>query len=152
MKTFTALMNNMAKEEIAEELRSGTDERRSRETLLSLSKEELVNDLYNAQVDVWSDASSDDPDDPDHGKRIPYIGWWWRYTDFVNKRVPIGRSDTGYIGVMENNKWYYPERLMSPEEVDAFISYLDRAFSETDPQETYHIFAELREWMQSLEV
>lgn len=121
------------------------------DTLLNKSKDELINDAFNARVAQWVDR--------DEEKRIPYIGWFWRYPDFLNKRVCIG--DCGkFIGVMENNKWGYPSRFMTEQEVDTFISYLDLAFTEMDKggnvseneARAEKIFKELWIWFQTLTI
>jgi len=129
--------------------------------LRTLSKEELINELYNKRVAEWADFDDDDnpPDSNHRGKRIPYIGWFWRHADFADRRISIGDTG-GYIGVMENNKWGYRERLMTPEEVDTFTGYLDRAFAENSKSgdkaqlraNAERVFAELRQWFQALEV
>jgi len=124
--------------------------------LRTLSKEGLINELYNSRVAEWADFDDEDhpPDSDHHGKRIPYIGWFWRHADFANKQISIGNTG-GYIGVMENNKWGYPERLMTAEEFDMFTGYLDRAFAENGQnrkKNVEQIFAELRQWFQTLEI
>lgn len=126
--------------------------------LQAKTKEELINDIYNDRVGSLADfEKGDSADDTTTGKRIPYIGWFWRYTDFAGKRISIGNTGK-YIGVMENNKWGYPEREMSEEEATTFIGYLDEAFAvrapggEASQRNAEKIFAEMRTWFQSLKV
>jgi len=77
--------------------------------------DELVNNALNdfiAEHDKWGD---DERDPYGHGKRIPYIGWFWRSVDFANEYYTIG--DCGeFIGFMENNKWGYASRRLTPDE------------------------------------
>ena len=128
--------------------------------LLEQSKEQLVNDIYNDRVGALADFEDEHKkfDDTGTGKRIPYIGWFWRHTDFVNKRISIGNTGR-YVGVMENNKWGYPERLMTEEEATKFIEYLEAAFAElnkynssTSRANAERVFADMRAWFQSLDV
>jgi hypothetical protein len=103
--------------------------------LLSLSKEQLVNDIYNDEIREYADfADGDSANDTTTGKRIPYIGWFWRDTDFAERNITIGKAtvesgyaESGYVGVMEKNKWDYPERQMTPEEAATFIDFLEQA-------------------------
>jgi hypothetical protein len=124
------------------------------------TKDELVNELYNDRVSSLADYTDQEEttiDKHNHGKRIPYIGWFWRATGFVTKDISIGNCGD-FIGVMENNKWGYAERHMTEEEADKFIEYLERAFaerskggtvSETDAKSEV-VFNELWDWMQTL--
>lgn len=90
-----------------------------------LKKEELVativNDRLNDFMGNHADYRESDTDPRGHGKRVPYIGWFWRSTDFYNKRIAIGDCG-GFIGVMENNKWDYPERDLTEDEADKVIA------------------------------
>jgi hypothetical protein len=117
--------------------------------LQNKTKEELINILYNTRIASIADFSPDENKELDkhgYGKRIPYIGWFWRSADFINKRISIG--DCGdYVGVMENNKWGYAEREMTEDEVDKFIDYLERALLHTKSEA---IFNELWDWFQTL--
>lgn len=130
------------------------------EHLKQQTKESLINELYNRRVDKLADFAKDEKvyDDTNTGKRIPYIGWFWRDADFVTPQISIGRTNDGYIGVMENNKWDYPERLMTEQEASTFIDFLESAFAERGRVDTTKehitrsekIFAEMRAWFQSL--
>lgn len=127
--------------------------------LKQFKKDKLINMVYNNYVQDWSDSQESDSDDEDclNKKRIPYIGWYWRDTDFVNKKISIGNAQ-GYIGVMENNKWGYGERYMTPEEADIFIGFIDKAIGESKKggivseihESVYEVFKEMRDWMQTL--
>lgn len=124
-----------------------------------MSKNELVNLVYNDKVADISDAPDDEVPQPVNGKRVPYIGWFWRSCDFVGKRISIGDAGN-YIGVMENNKWDYPERYMTEEEANTFISFLDQAFEARSKSgvlselitERNSVLEKMREWMQELKV
>lgn len=104
----------------------GKDISECTEKISEYEKEDLValiiNNRLNDFVSHYSDyEENEQPQDRSvingkgHGKRIPYIGWFWRSTDFVAGNISIG--DCGdFIGVMENNKWGYPERKLTGEE------------------------------------
>lgn len=80
----------------------------------------VVNNRLNDFVAHYADYGKDEEDEHGHGKRVPYIGWFWRATDFIGGRIPIGRCE--FIGVMENNKWDYPERYLTPKEVEQVVN------------------------------
>lgn len=94
-----------------------------REALGDRTKDALVDELINRDlnglVGRYADFENDDGDveaDPyGHGKRVPYIGWFWREVDFANGVYVIGACSE-YIGFMENNKWGYPQRRLIPSE------------------------------------
>ena len=94
----------------------------------------IINQHYNSFLSQYADFGKEEvplnPAHPGipHGKRIPYIGWFWRATDWANGRVSIGNSGE-FIGVMENNKWDYPERNLTPEEFQQVISIIDSAIA-----------------------
>lgn len=129
------------------------------ESLQAKSKEELVNEAFNAFVAEYTDFSKADTAKYERDKRVPYIGWFWRYTDFVGKHISIGNCGS-FIGVMENNKWGYPEHLMSEQEVDTFIAFIDRAYEESHKggdleqiqNNTNNVFEECWNWFQTLEI
>jgi hypothetical protein len=123
------------------------------------TQNEMINDLYNSRVGSWADYENGESGPHGTGKRIPYIGWFWRPTDFVGKKICIG--DAGQmIGVMERNKWGYPARWMTEEEVDKFIEYLERAFTELDrggvvselEATAEKVFVECWQWFQTLKI
>lgn len=117
------------------------------ESLQSKTKDELVNELYNKSVSDFADFNESDIDKHGHGKRIPYIGWFWRNTGFVNKSISIG--DCGdFVGVMEHNRWGYPEREMTEPEVDKFIEYLEHVFIASETREA--VIDGLWDWFQTL--
>lgn len=129
------------------------------EALQKMSHDDLVNDLYNRRVSEWSDYEQNSEYSSPTGKRIPYIGWFWRDTDFAGKKIRIGDTG-GFIGVMESNKWGYPERVMTEQEVDTFIGFLERGFSyenadvnEKKPKaRAEEEFRKLYDWFQTLEI
>lgn len=114
-----------------------------------------INDRYNERIAELADFEGDDDayDAATFGKRIPYIGWIWRDVDIAGKRIPIGNTGT-LIGVMDSNKWGYPERLMTEEEAATFIGYLDAGLAAwaTEREQAEQTFAELRRWFQGLRV
>lgn len=100
-------------------------------------RDDLVHQIVNAKINDFVGALADydedeKPQDPTiangigSGKRVPYIGWYWRSVDWCSKQVPIG--DCGeFIGFMENNKWDYPERLLTPKEFDEVMKIVIKA-------------------------
>lgn len=109
----------------------------ARKSLLEYEKEDLVHLLINTRYNDFISrlanySEGEDPQEPElangfpHGKRAPFIGWFWRNTDFSRKKISIGDSGE-FIGIMENNKWGYPERLLTEEEADKVIEIVERA-------------------------
>jgi len=89
----------------------------------------------------------------DYEKKIPYIGWYWRKTDFITPRIKIGRGP--FVGVMENNKWGYDERELSLEEAHKFKSLLDvviEAYTDKDYEATTTNLEAIWEYFQTLEI
>ena len=116
------------------------------------SKDRLINEIYNEYI-----SSRADDEKRSHGKAIPYIGWFWRSCDFVGKDISIG--DCGdFIGIMENNKWGYPKRYMTDDEVDKFTELIDRILAVSHGFGTDIKFYrnkrcdDLWEWMQTLKI
>lgn len=99
------------------------------EELSKQTAEQLAKAIVNASLNEFVGEYADDEDAP-HGKRIPYVGWYWRSTDFANRDIPIG--DCGaFVGVMENNKWDYPQRNLTKEEADQVIAIIYEARHES---------------------
>lgn len=84
-------------------------------SLASKSKEWLEAAILDGEYNDFIRQRADN-DGEDHGKRIPYIGWFWRHIEFSQPTsIPIG--DCGeFIGFMANNKWDYPERCLTEDE------------------------------------
>jgi len=128
------------------------------EALTAMAANTLLNDWCAGAADYsHTEADSRKTDPHGHGKRLPYIGWYWRSVDFAGKRISVG--DCGeFIGFMENNKWDYPERLLTAEEADHVIGLLWRAREESGRggllSETLAardaVLIELWDWMQTL--
>lgn len=98
--------------------------------LASVEHGRLAAVAANTVLNDWcadvSDCLDGDDDPHGHGKRLPYIGWFWRSVDFANRRIPIG--DCGdFIGFMENNKWGHPARNLTDSEADQVIGLLWQA-------------------------
>ena len=109
----------------------------ARTKLLEYTKEDLVhlliNTRYNNFVSHLADYGKDEiPQNPELSngiscqKRVPYIGWYWRDTDFSRKEMSIGNCGD-FIGIMENNKWGYPERFLTKEECEKVIEIIESA-------------------------
>lgn len=86
----------------------------------------ILDSEYNRFLSKRSSYRDEDKDPYGHGKRLPYIGWFWRHLHFSAGAVPIG--DCGeFIGFMANNKWDYPERMTTPEEFTQIMAIIDEA-------------------------
>jgi hypothetical protein len=131
------------------------------DTFRAADHDRLAEVAANSVLNDWcasvADYGDHDSDPHGHGKRLPYIGWYWRSVDFARKRITVG--DCGdFIGFMENNKWGHPERDLSPDECDHVIDLLWRARREgSRGGNLAEIFAardevltELWGWMQDL--
>jgi hypothetical protein len=121
------------------------------ENLLTRTKESLANEIYNNIIDEGVNG-----DNREEG--IPYMGWFWRYFDFIAKDVTIGEDGDNNIGVMANNKWDYPQRQMTEVEVDKFMEMIDRVivanhgFSDDISFYKNRRRLELRKWVQELKI
>lgn len=86
----------------------------------------ILDGEYNDFMRSRSDYADGDKQERPSGKRLPYIGWYWRHLPFSSGTLPIG--DCGeFIGFMANNKWDYPERNMTPAEFSATMEIVDEA-------------------------
>lgn len=95
-----------------------------------------------------------------HGKRLPYIGWYWRHIEFSDLlNIPIG--DCGeFVGFIANNKWGYPERVLTEAEARAVMAIIDEAMRlnllggdvSKIEADTNAKLDELWDYMQTLEV
>lgn len=81
--------------------------------------EDIINGKLNRLIGQYADYGEDEEGRLERDKRVPYIGWYWRSVDFASDEpyIPIGHCGE-FIGFMENNKWDYPERKMSPVQVE----------------------------------
>lgn len=132
-----------------------------RAALADADRKVLERMLFNARYNDFCSARAnvDDEENPDieNGKRIPYLGWFWRNVNFFSRRIPIGFCH-GYVGFMVNNKWDHDEREMSEEEVDKTMAFLDAAMQESRKggnvaeieKSVADKLDELRAWMQAL--
>lgn len=134
-----------------------------KESLANASKEYLecaiLDSEYNKFLSDRADYSDHEKDAHGHGKRLPYIGWYWRHLEFSSGLLPIG--DCGdFIGFMANNKWDYPERDLTPEEFDKVMEIIDEAMRLSKQggcladiiKETNDKLDELWDYLQTLEV
>src|SRR6476659_904452 len=106
--------------------------KRMRERYEGWDTEALIDELVNNELNDFiasHDKFEDDERDPHGmGKRIPYIGWFWRSVDFANEYYIIGDCKD-FIGFMENNKWGYAERRLTPEESQKVTKIVLAAFT-----------------------
>lgn len=124
-----------------------------------MKKDELVNMVYNSYISNLSDNDENPMFESTYYKKVPYIGWFWRDIDVIKKDVSIGNCGD-FIGIIENNKWEYPDRYMTEEEVDILIGYIDKTMEVWNKggqaselvlkQDT--ILKELCNWMQTLKI
>lgn len=131
-----------------------------RELLGSIPRQELesalFNERYNQFCSEWCDSSVYELPEG-NGKRIPYLGWFWRECSFYERDITVGFLANGYVGIMENNKWGHPERTLTNEEFDTLMSHLDNAIkaslSGSNRRENVLArLAQLHDWMQTLKL
>lgn len=104
-----------------------------RKALLAAAKREFLEaailDMeYNDFLRSRADAKDSDADKDDilNGKRIPYMGWFYRHLNFSEGCLPLGFSG-GYVAFMATNKWDNDERDTTPEEFEQIMAYIDAA-------------------------
>ena len=92
----------------------------------------ILDGQYNDFVSDRADYAEDEKDEHGHGKRVPYVGWYWRHIEFSTpKAIPIGDCGS-FVGFMANNKWDYPERRMTEEEARGAVAIIDAAIEESE--------------------
>ena len=86
----------------------------------------ILDGEYNDFLRAHADYKEKDVDKHGHGKRLPYIGWFWRHLCFSEGKLPLG--DCGdFVGFMPNNKWDYRERDTTPDEFAEIMAIIDEA-------------------------
>lgn len=103
---------------------------RQKSELAKYDKDQLIAQIINRTLNNFVAEYADyekDEEHPERDKRVPYIGWYWRDTDFVGRSIYIGNCGE-FIGVMENNKWDYPERRLTEEEADKVVQIVEEAY------------------------
>lgn len=77
---------------------------------------EMSSDEVNEILGGMDDRGFFVPGLMQHGKSLPYIGWYWRHVDFDQ---PIKLGDCGsFIGFIESNKWGYPQWHVTAEQAE----------------------------------
>lgn len=95
--------------------------------LSELRAADLINGMLNTFVNDWCSDHADGKerwaDGPmkallsNHGKALPYIGWYWRPVYWFGGPYGITVADCGdFIGHCENNKWGYDQRYLTDDE------------------------------------
>ncbi len=97
----------------------------------------IINERYNNFLARYADYNENEfPVEPNitngsnHGKRLPYMGWYWRSINFADGKIPIGfdrMNDRDYVGFMANNKWDYHERYLTDDEFTHLMVLIDDA-------------------------
>lgn len=121
----------------------------------------ILDSEYNSFIAERADFPPDsNEDERGHGKRVPYIGWFWRHIEFSNLTgIPIGQCGN-FVGFMANNKWDYPERTLTAEEGAHVVAIIDEAMRLNQKggelskiaAETNSKLGELWDYMQTLSV
>ena len=86
----------------------------------------IINDQLNDLVAKYADYDDDESGNA-WGKRVPYVGWFWRYVNFVDADFVIGDC-VDFVGFMENNKWGYRQRRLTPEEASLVVGIVCEAY------------------------
>jgi hypothetical protein len=129
-----------------EELKSNIQSR-TREDL----EADILNATYNDFINELADYKDGENDLHGHGKRVPYIGWFWRRLDFYNAKIPVG--DCGeFKGFIRNNKWGYEQRNLTQGEFENVVSIIDEARFLSVEEERNAKIDELWDYVQSLEI
>jgi hypothetical protein len=100
--------------------------------LAEMPREQLAGIIIDGEYNRFLSEHADFPldglevDERGHGKRIPYIGWYWRHIQFSQRDVPIGNCGD-FVGFMANNKWDYEGRNLTDAEFDGLMLVIDEA-------------------------
>jgi hypothetical protein len=81
---------------------------------------------YNDFLRTRSDYAEGESQTRPGGKKLPYIGWYWRHLQFSDGYLPLGNCGD-FIGFIANNKWDYPERKTTSEEFEKIMVIIDEA-------------------------
>lgn len=90
------------------------------------TKDDLIAQIINQRLNDFVARYADN----DEGKFIPYIGWYWRDVSFVEGYITIGNCGE-FIGFIENNKWGYAQRMLSPDETEQVVNIICKAHDES---------------------
>lgn len=122
----------------------------------------LMSDAESEALNAWCSEWADDNDDRDSvlgrlfvngsGKRIPYIGWFWRDVDFTSGRGADIADCGDFIGICQNNKWGYDQRSLTDDEMGVLIDMLDQTHAavEAGSDDADAKFAAVWDWFQTL--
>lgn len=122
----------------------------------------IIDSIYNSFLSDHANFKDNEQHSNDSGKRIPYMGWYWRHIEFSNLQyIPIGVArGNRYVGFMANNEWDYDERYLTEDEAHHVILLIDEAMALSQEggelkkiiQNTRDKLRELHDYMQTLEI
>ncbi len=106
-----------------------------------------TDDVLQQYLSDHADYEEGDDDPRGYGKRVPYIGFYWRniYLDESDREVSIGDCGGGFIGFMQSNKWGYPERQADDALVAEIREVVSRAITE-GPHVLEDLWGVLERW------
>lgn len=108
---------------------------------------EEINEKYNDMLSDLADLENDDTSRYDKfqtGKRVPYLGGYWRNVNF-KEPILIGLCHTHrMVGIMQRNKWDYTERTLTETEQEELVKILNNAYQ-------FYLKSDIEECGQELE-
>lgn len=108
----------------------------------------MIDDQLNERIQEIADFAKGEEDKRGYGKRLPYIGWFWRDIYPSEQRITIGHCGD-FVGVMMKNKWDYPARRLRPREIEIFLAMLDKAWKAHGTAELDAACDHIWQWFQT---
>lgn len=95
---------------------------------MSIAPASCTSDEMNKWLDSVANYSL-----PPYGKRVPYLGSYWRPIDFSTKRLPISSIPLGPNGQMNGfaakSSGNYARRDTTDDEYDKIMAFIEKARS-----------------------